>query len=52
MGENCIKTDEEQYLQHIQKILTHGIKKSDRTGVGTLSIFGAQMRYSLRDGTL
>ncbi|CAH1118442.1 unnamed protein product [Phaedon cochleariae] len=41
--------DECQYLNHIKNIFQRGIKRSDRTGVGTLSIFGAQMRYSLRD---
>lgn len=47
-----LRTDEEQYLQHIQRIISNGIKKSDRTGVGTMSIFGAQMRYSLKNGNL
>lgn len=41
--------DEYQYLNHIKNIIEKGVKKSDRTGVGTFSIFGAQMRYSLRD---
>lgn len=49
-GTPIINTDEEQYLEHIRQILKRGIKKCDRTGVGTLSLFGAQMRYSLRDG--
>lgn len=42
--------DEEQYLEHIRQILKRGIKKSDRTGVGTISLFGVQMRYSLKNG--
>lgn len=41
--------EEYQYLDHIRLILEKGIKRDDRTGVGTYSIFGAQMRYSLRD---
>lgn len=47
--ESTIKHEEYQYLDHIKLIIEKGNKKSDRTGVGTLSIFGAQMRYSLRD---
>jgi len=39
-----------QYLDIMQKILKEGIKKEDRTGVGTLSIFGTQARYDLSTG--
>lgn len=37
-----------QYLGQIEHILRCGFRKSDRTGTGTLSVFGMQARYSLR----
>ena len=44
--------EEQQYLDLVRDIIFHGIQKTDRTGVGTLSKFGCVARYSLRDDVL
>jgi thymidylate synthase len=40
----------QQYHQLMQHVLDHGVKKADRTGTGTLSVFGYQMRFPLSQG--
>jgi thymidylate synthase len=39
-----------QYLDLMRQIRQHGARKEDRTGTGTLSVFGPQLRFDLRDG--
>ena len=41
---------EEQYLALLDRILTRGTKKEDRTGIGTYSVFGAEIRHDMADG--
>lgn len=46
------KHDEYQYLELVKQVIEHGDKRVDRTGVGTLSSFGAMQRYNLSKNIL
>jgi len=39
-----------QYQNLLQDILNNGVKKQDRTGTGTISVFGRQVRHKMSDG--
>jgi thymidylate synthase len=50
-GEWCVKgVRVNQYLELMRRVLDEGARKDDRTGTGTLSVFGHQMRFDLSDG--
>ena len=49
LDEFPFKSEEDNYLELMKTILYSGVSSDDRTGVGTLSIFGSMLKYNLRD---
>lgn len=50
LGETFLKDADDQYLELGKRILKEGAVRSDRTGVGTIGIFGGQLKFNLQDG--
>lgn len=52
MVDTMTMSEEMQYVQLVKRIISDGSKNNDRTGIGTRSLFGMQMRFSLRQSVI
>ena len=50
--QNTTNMEELQYLSAVEKVISYGEKRDDRTGVGTKSLFGVNFRFSLKDNVM
>ena len=41
---------DKDYIKLLEDIIDNGVRKSDRTGTGTISLFGRQIRHNMKDG--
>lgn len=49
-NKSSTNVDELKYLNSVREIFKYGKVRADRTGTGTIGLFGMQLRYNLRDG--
>ena len=49
MNAHALNSEENKYIDLLKKIISFGTKKSNRTGIQTISLFAEQLKYNLRD---